>query len=335
MRAAPSHLPFALVGPERPAVRWGRRGVALLFVAGGATHVFLGTTMPDVYEPFADAAPWAFVREAWHDVFLAHPTVWALLLAAGEVTIGVLAGDHRGRTARAGLALAIAFHVALVAFGWGFLWWSAPMLVALGWLYHALDAPPLLPPRRGRHPRTVPATVAVLGFLGVAALGGGIEMVVARHGSTYLPADRLARIPVLDTYLVPGLVLATVFGLGALVTAVGMVRRVDWPATRTLEQTTGRHWSWTATVALGLAFTAWMALELVLLGGPWSTAAADRATAWATELAFWATALALLVLPQLPSVRRDLELPHVEPPDAHAPADRLLEHASRGFGLPE
>jgi hypothetical protein len=36
-----------------------------------------------------------------------------------------------GRRAEAGLAAAIAFHVALLSFGWGFSLWALPMIAAL------------------------------------------------------------------------------------------------------------------------------------------------------------------------------------------------------------
>jgi hypothetical protein len=59
---------------------------------------------------------------------MAAPGLWIGLLAVGEVVIGgaLLAG---GRWTLVGYVAILAFHVALVLFGWGFLWWSAPMLL--------------------------------------------------------------------------------------------------------------------------------------------------------------------------------------------------------------
>ncbi len=64
---------------------------------------------------------------------MAHPAGWGLVVAAGELAIGVLtlAG---GRWTRIGLIGAIVFHVALMMFGWGYWIWSVPMLVVLGYL---------------------------------------------------------------------------------------------------------------------------------------------------------------------------------------------------------
>ena len=42
-------------------------------------------------------------------------------------------------------------------------------------------------------PRKLVFLVAIQAFLGLAILGGGIEMLVWRHGGTYLPPERLPR----------------------------------------------------------------------------------------------------------------------------------------------
>ena len=61
---------------------------------------------------------------------MAHPAVWCLLLAAGELLIGTLLMVG-GRAARWGWGGAIGFHVLLMLFGFGFWLWSVPALVAL------------------------------------------------------------------------------------------------------------------------------------------------------------------------------------------------------------
>jgi hypothetical protein len=151
--------------------------------------------------------------------------------------------------------------------------------------------------------------IAVLVVLGLAALGGGTEMLLFPHGGTYLPPERLEKIPLLDSYVVPGLVLGAVFGIGSLVTAAGMFRRWSWRVLGAVERATGRHWSWAATVIIGIGFAAWLTVELILLGGPWASGLdSDRTTAYATYGAFGSMALALLLLPHLRSVRCYLAL---------------------------
>lgn len=159
-----------------------------------------------------------------------------------------------------------------------------------------------------RRPVVVTVLVAVLAFLGVTALGGGIEMVLFPNGNEYLPIDMMDGVPVLTTFLVPGLVLGGVFGLGSLVAAVGILRRPRVAWLRRVEQRTGRHWSWTLTVGIGVAFAAWMLSEWVWLGTPWAADAtpSEQTVTWILYGIYDTVAIALLVLPQLSAVRRYL-----------------------------
>jgi hypothetical protein len=149
----------------------------------------------------------------------------------------------------------------------------------------------------------------VLLFLGVTALGGGIENLANAHGGTYLPAERFDEIPLVDSYVVPGLVLGSVFGVGSLVTAVGMIRRLSWRWLGAVERATGHHWSWAATIVVGIVFVCWLTVELILLGGPESfDTAGDRITAYVIYAVFGSIALALVLLPRAGSVRDHLAL---------------------------
>ena len=60
--------------------------------------------------------------DGWQNIFMADPTLWALLLAVAELTIAVLLV----KSPRAGYVAVIAFHLALMCFGWGFWLWSVP-----------------------------------------------------------------------------------------------------------------------------------------------------------------------------------------------------------------
>ena len=55
---------------------------------------------------------------------MADPRLWALLLGAGELLIAALLIFAR----RLGYLAVIAFHLALMLFGWGFWLWCVPAL---------------------------------------------------------------------------------------------------------------------------------------------------------------------------------------------------------------
>jgi hypothetical protein len=68
--------------------------------------------------------------QAWDRIFMAAPVGWGLALSLGEAALGVLL-LRGGAWAKAGWAGVIAFHLALMLFGWGFWLWSVPALAFL------------------------------------------------------------------------------------------------------------------------------------------------------------------------------------------------------------
>ena len=112
---------------------------------------------------------------------------------------------------------------------------------------------------------TVRATTGVLVFLGLTATGGGFALTFGPWDEATPPPEWLDRIPVIDSWVVPGLVLGIGFGLGSLVTAYGMARTPEWPWLAWAQRLTGRHWSWLACTALGLGQLTWIGLEVIYL----------------------------------------------------------------------
>jgi hypothetical protein len=123
--------------------------------------------------------------------------------------------------------------------------------------------------RTARRPPLLLLLVAVLVVLGVAAIGGGLTMAASPTGGLIgMDTSWLDRVPLLDTWLVPGLILAGGIGLGALVAAYGLLRRPAWPrwaAVRRLEALTGRHWSWATTIGMGGVLIGWLLVQLVFI----------------------------------------------------------------------
>lgn len=139
--------------------------------------------------------------------------------------------------------------------------------------------------------------IGLLAFLGVTALGGGIEMLMYPHGNEFVRAEWLDHLPLFDTWIVPGVVLGLVFGVGSLVTVFGLWRRPAWQALHGMRFDEGRHWAWSSSMFLGIALLAWIALELAVLP--------DRS--W-LEAIYAGVGVALVALPLRPSVRADLSL---------------------------
>jgi hypothetical protein len=131
------------------ALRMGRLAVAMLYLGAGAlVNAVLLATGED-YAKFADQAYIGFVRHTWRSLVVPNHVLFISLLVIFEATVGVLVLSG-GRRTQLGLTAAIAFHCALLSFGWGFYLWSIPMIAALTVLLRAERAAS----------RPVPVTVA-------------------------------------------------------------------------------------------------------------------------------------------------------------------------------
>ena len=153
------------------------------------------------------------------------------------------------------------------------------------------------PRPRARRPVALIVVSAMTAFLGLTAVAGGTEMVAFRSGNSFLPPAWLDRLPLVDSWLGPGLVLGLGFGVGALVATYGLLRRPRWRLTAPVERLTGQHWSWVASVLLGIGLVVWIALEVIYLP--------DRS--W-LELVYGLLGMLLAALPWSRPVRADLRV---------------------------
>jgi hypothetical protein len=121
---------------SRRAYVTGVAAVSVLWVVAGAgANAYLLARGGD-YSGFADGASTSFVRETWESLVVPHHGLFIGLLIAFEAAAGVLVLVE-GAVRQWALVLLIGFTVALVSFGWGFLIWSVPMVVALSLLWRA------------------------------------------------------------------------------------------------------------------------------------------------------------------------------------------------------
>jgi hypothetical protein len=96
------------------------------------------------------------------------------------------------------------------------------------------------------------ALVGALVFQALGAVGGGVVLVADPSGATMgMSVDALQGSPFGD-YLIPGLVLLTVLGLGPVAAVCGLVTR--------------RPWSRPAALAVGVALLGWMGVEIWIVG---------------------------------------------------------------------
>lgn len=123
-------------GRSRRAYEIAAGAVSLLWVAAGAAANAYFLARGDDYSGFADGASTSFVRDTWETLVVPHHGLFMGLLIAFEAAVGALVLVE-GRVRQVALILLIGFNVALLSFGWGFLVWSVPMVLALSLLWRA------------------------------------------------------------------------------------------------------------------------------------------------------------------------------------------------------
>lgn len=68
-----------------------------------------------------------------------------------------------------------------------------------------------------------------------------------------------------EDFLIPGLILGIVFGLGSLLTLWGLWSR---PTLKfAITRFTGEHWSWSAALAIGFGQIIWIITEVLMIRG--------------------------------------------------------------------
>ncbi len=169
-------------------------------------------------------------------------------------------------------------------------------------------------PRTGQAPRPISLywLVGCLVFLGVSALFGGL-MLVGSPVSASSPSGAWYQIPLsvleyspFSDFLIPGLILGTVFGMGSFGTVLALWLRPAWPLGTSLTRFTGAHWAWSAAVTVGLGQIIWIVTETVML----------RGASWLGAI-YGSLGGKIVVLACLPGVRRHFALNA-----GHAPSRR-------------
>ena len=114
----------------------GRLAVATLYIGAGAGVNAFFVLRGDDYAEFAEGSYLPFVRDTWSSLVVPNHHLFIWMLVGFELGVGVLALAG-GRRTLVGYAAAVAFHVGLLFFGWGFYLWSVPMIAALVSLWHS------------------------------------------------------------------------------------------------------------------------------------------------------------------------------------------------------
>lgn len=117
----------------------------------------------------------------------------------------------------------------------------------------------------GRRPFAVNILYGLHIFLGLGALAGGFMLVADPSGERMqMPASMLQRSPFSD-FLVPGLLLFTVFGLFPLLALYSMIRRPEIGWVHMLNPFKPLHSSWALSLYIGFGLIIWIMVQTYIL----------------------------------------------------------------------
>jgi hypothetical protein len=104
--------------------------------------------------------------------------------------------------------------------------------------------------------------LVLLAFLGIGALGGGAFLVIDPSGASMQWSLEALNGSPFQNYLIPGLLLFTVFGVGSIVVITALLLRPTWSFATSLTRFTGKHWAWSAAFSIGLGQIIWIITEV-------------------------------------------------------------------------
>jgi hypothetical protein len=149
-------------------------------------------------------------------------------------------------------------------------------------------------PATSRRPLGLWLLMTVLLLLSVNGLYGGLAFLLDPSGRLLgVTPDLLSRVPLITTFLLPGLFLLIVMGVLPLALIVLLWRRPEWHTLDAITAATHEHWTWDAALLFSIATLGWIAVQVLLIGyygGP--------------QILVIAIGAILLLLTLLPSVRR-------------------------------
>ena len=116
-----------------------------------------------------------------------------------------------------------------------------------------------------RRPAALVALIVMQLFLSVGALGGGAVLIASpRGGIIKLPLHDLDGSPFHD-FLIPGIILFVVFGVGPVLVAWALAREARSAALERCNPFRLEFWGWTLSGVIGVGLVIWIAVEVQII----------------------------------------------------------------------
>lgn len=149
-----------------------------------------------------------------------------------------------------------------------------------------------------RRPRRPTVMLLVLStcilLLSIISIGGGISMLSDPSGASLgMDTAWLSNTP-LPNYLLPGIWLTIVYGIGGFLLLYALWLRPRWAALASLTRWTHEYWAWDMTLAFGISIILrWVVAQALMIP-----------TTATIQAVIFAIGLAIVIIPMLPVMRR-------------------------------
>jgi hypothetical protein len=106
-------------------------------------------------------------------------------------------------------------------------------------------------------------------FLSIGALyGGGLLLLNPDGSSLGMDPEWLSQLP-FKSFLIPGLILFSLFGIGSLFTTVGLILKPMWRWANCLNIYPKMHWAWTYSLFTGIILIIWIVVQQFVIQFFW------------------------------------------------------------------
>ncbi|PLX13440.1 MAG: hypothetical protein C0597_11745 [Marinilabiliales bacterium] len=109
--------------------------------------------------------------------------------------------------------------------------------------------------------------LALLAFLGLGAIGGGIILIISPTGEMLgVPITEFKNIP-FNSFLIPGIILFSVIGIVPLLLIVALLKKPDSKLAEKINLFKDMHWAWTYSIYIAFTLFGWIHIQLIFLQG--------------------------------------------------------------------
>jgi len=106
--------------------------------------------------------------------------------------------------------------------------------------------------------------IALLGFLSIGAIYGGIGLIISPDGSLFnMPIESISNSP-FKTFLVPGIILLTVFGVSPILVIYGLIKKPESKFFTKFNLLYDYHFAWTFAVYIGFGQIIWINFQTLI-----------------------------------------------------------------------